>query len=69
MAQCTECGKKLGLFEAGSGDLCSRCVLSFEGQHILEEAVEIIQENRERNADIEAIMLTAETYPEGLKIA
>jgi len=68
LANCTECGKKLGLFEAGSGGLCNQCALGFEGRQIAAEAAEGIQKERERKAEIEAVVLTTETYPEGLKI-
>lgn len=63
MAKCPECGRKLGIFEAGSGGMCNQCALGFEGRQIAEDAAAGIQEKQERNAAIDAIILTTETYP------
>jgi len=68
LANCSECGRKLGLFEAGSGGMCNQCALGFEGRQIAEDAAVGIQIEQERHAEIEAVILTTETCPEGLKI-
>lgn len=68
MAICTDCGRKLGFFEAGSAGLCNQCALGFEGREILEAASIGIQEQQEREAEIDAVMLTTEAYPQGLTI-
>ncbi|WP_442970578.1 YbjQ family protein [Roseovarius sp. D22-M7] len=68
MANCTECGRKLHLFEAGSGGLCTQCARGFERRRELIEAEEVLEQARQREAEAEAIMLTTETYPQGLNI-
>lgn len=68
MAVCSECGKKLGFFEAGAGGLCNSCSLAQEGQRLLLEREPELRVNAERNLAIEAITLTTETYPHGLNI-
>lgn len=65
MAACTDCGRKLGLFDPGSGGLCHGCsarssaLLSMGNETAHEDAAE----RAERDAAIEAIMLTTETAP------
>jgi uncharacterized protein YbjQ (UPF0145 family) len=68
LAICSECGRKLGLFEAGSGGLCNQCALGFEGRQIAEQSAAGIQQEQERNAEIEAVILTTETYPKRFEI-
>src|SRR6056297_1432985 len=60
MAQCKSCGKSLTIFNRSTDDLCTVCLGT---GHIKENSAQ------PRKAEIEAIMLTTETYPEGLKIA
>lgn len=64
MATCSECGRKLGFFEAGSAGLCNQCALGLEGRQMLEEAAAGLQEQSERAASIEAIMVTTEMQPD-----
>ena len=68
MSICTDCGKKLGLFEPGNSGLCNQCYMEEQGQKILRERGDELHAIAERDAAIEAIMLTTEAYPEGLKI-
>ena len=64
MAICSECGRKLGLFEAGSAGLCNQCALGFEGRQILEDAATGLREREEREVEVEAIMVTTEMQPD-----
>ena len=64
MAICSECGRKLGLFEAGSAGLCNQCALGFEERQILEDAATGLGEREEREVEIEAIMVTTEMQPD-----
>lgn len=68
MATCSDCGKKLGFFEAGSGGLCNACALGLEGRQIVAAASADLQRKERRESEIEAIMLTTEAYPQGLTI-
>lgn len=68
MAQCRSCSKKLGMFEAGYSGLCNQCYIEEKGQQILRERGDELHAIAERDAAIQAIMLTTEAYPEGLKI-
>lgn len=80
MAVCETCGKKIGFIERMAGSsLCNECAyisMSPENQakvrSIGAEPPSVrIQQDQQREAAkkaIEAIMLTTETYPEGLKI-
>lgn len=65
MAACTDCGRKLGLFDPGSGGLCHGCStrLSALARMGHEEAQAYTEARAERDAAIEAIMLTTETAP------
>jgi uncharacterized protein YbjQ (UPF0145 family) len=64
MATCTECGRKLGFFEAGSAGICNQCALGFEGRKILEESASTRQAEQARETAIEAIMVTTEMQPD-----
>ena len=64
MANCPKCGKKIGIFEDYDGGVCKNCYHS----SAYEKAEKVHAEHKRRDAAIEAIMLTTETYPEGLKI-
>ena len=64
MANCPKCGKKLGFFEDYDGDLCKNCYHSSAN----EKAEKVEAEHERRNAAIEAVVLTTETYPERMKI-
>ena len=68
MPQCESCGRKLGFFEAGSAGLCNQCDLEERGRQIVRERGPELQAVAEREAAVEAVKLTTETYPEGLKI-
>jgi uncharacterized protein YbjQ (UPF0145 family) len=48
--------------------MCNQCAIGFEGRQIAEYAAAGIQEKQERNAEIEAIILTTETYPKRFEI-
>ena len=74
MARCTNCGKEKGFLEGGKG-LCSECfaMLIAEGHTKTTEEMEAAKEARRmadetRTAEIDAIMLTTEAYPQGLTI-
>ena len=64
MAECKECGKKLGFLEAGSGGMCSQCVyLSTLSPKEVENTLNIQAQITKRSSEIEAIVLTTETAP------
>ena len=65
MANCAECGKKLGFLEAGINGLCTQC--AYLANLSPNEAAEL-HASQEKNAAIESVTLTTETFPEGLKI-
>lgn len=70
MAKCPSCGKKLSFLDPGAGGLCSQCNLEETiGYQIEEKRGPEIRARLEMDAAIEAIVLTTETHPEGLKIA
>ncbi|WP_217810049.1 YbjQ family protein [Salibaculum griseiflavum] len=64
MAKCPSCGKKLGLFDDYEGGVCKACYHAAAE----EKAQHVYAEQNQRDADIDAVTLTTETYPEGLKI-
>ena len=59
LAQCKSCGKTLGLLNKATDDLCNTCLRSGSTER---------KETQQRTAEVEKVMLTTETYPEGLKI-
>lgn len=65
MANCSECGKKFGFFEAGTNGMCTTCLYL---ANISDDEQSAVRENIERNNAIEAVILTTEAYPQGLKI-
>lgn len=74
MARCNACGAPKGMFEGGNG-LCGQCFVAHlaagrgktpEELQAIIEAQKIADETR--NAEIDAIMLTTEAYPQGLTI-
>ena len=74
MARCTSCGKAYGFFEGGGG-LCGNC---YKGKPLMptdrvllekaEKAQQVHERRMQREAEIDAIMLTTEAYPQGLTI-
>ncbi len=68
MAICSSCGAEIGLFKSygPDGSLCKPC--NIKRLKSSPEATVKEQEKQQRSAAIEAIMLTTEAYPEGLKI-
>lgn len=64
MANCPSCGNKLGLFDDYEGGVCKSCYYASAEEQATAKATEQSQ----RNTEIEAVTLTTETYPEGLKI-
>lgn len=75
MAKCSICDKKIGFFDGNQG-LCQDCFVlkigeESKGQNPDEIVKNIVQKRsakHELDSDIEAILLTTETHPEGLKI-
>lgn len=67
MAKCAECGREIGLLNSygPGGSLCKKC----NADRVKGVEAPEMQEKRERKAAVEAIMLTTEAYPEGLRIA
>lgn len=63
MANCAECGKKLGFFDPGLDGLCDNCSLASEGRQMMIQAQEQQIIIDEWDAAIEAILLTTETAP------
>ncbi len=63
MANCAQCGKKLGLFDPGSDGLCGHCNLGVEAGRILTQSHEEQRTFAERDKAIDAILLTTETAP------
>ena len=59
MAQCIDCGKKIGLLDPGYGGRCQECALKYEDQASVKEAAEL----KEFNLEIDSIILTTETAP------
>ena len=68
MANCSECGKRFGFLEAGSGGKCNLCAFSLDGRQITDDAAYEIEAKQKRHIEIDAIMLTTETAP-NLKIS
>jgi len=68
MANCADCGKKLGFFDPGSDGLCTVCSMGVQGREIFEEVTQKHSVSSRLNSEIESILLTTETHPQGLKI-
>lgn len=68
MADCISCGKKLGFFDGDLSNRCSTCVSNkvWPNGHEKQVAQQIMLA---KISEIDAIMLTTEAYPEGLKIS
>nr|WP_288941168.1 heavy metal-binding domain-containing protein [uncultured Roseovarius sp.] len=64
MANCSECGRRLGLLQAGMNGMCPECALGVEGQKMRDT----VEEHAAIKADIDAVLLTTETCPKGLQI-
>lgn len=60
MALCKSCGKSLTLLNKATQDLCNTCLSSGHTQ---------ANSASPRKAEIDAVMLTTEAYPQGLKIS
>ncbi|REC53981.1 YbjQ family protein [Rhodosalinus sediminis] len=67
MAKCAECGREIGLLNSygPGGALCKKC----NAERLKGPDTPAMQEKREREAAVEAVTLTTEAYPEGLKIS
>lgn len=67
MARCAGCGAQIGLLNCygPNGTLCKNCnVIRLRGEDTPKGRAML-----ERSAQIEAVMLTTESYPQGLEIA
>ena len=66
MAKCAECGREIGLLTSygPGGSLCKKC----NADRVKGVETPEMQAKRARKAAVEAIMLTTEAYPEGLRI-
>ena len=66
MADCVECGKRIGFFNNGSNGCCSECTNSamlaamHDGDEIYKEAT---LKEEAKNSAVESILLTTETAP------
>ena len=74
MATCVNCGKEKRFFEGGKG-LCEECYVTtlVDGRVKTPEEIQATSEARRlaaetKQADIDAVMLTTEAYPQGLTI-
>lgn len=65
MATCNGCGAQIGLLNSyGPGSLCARC----NKARLARDETQQQQKKRGREAEIDAIMLTTEAFPQGLTI-
>ncbi len=65
MANCTECGNKLGFFETGSGGLCNACnSVAAIGLSLHQEILEAKQKAEKFDKEIDEILLTTESNPD-----
>ena len=66
MAQCVECGTEIGLLSSygPGGTYCKKC----NKERLADDDGPKAEEIRAKDTAIDAVMLTTETYPEGLKI-
>ena len=71
MATCVYCNKPKGIFEGGEG-LCGSCWkvhrAKLTGREIAQEEQDHVESRHQEHAQIEAVMLTTEAYPQGLTI-
>jgi uncharacterized protein YbjQ (UPF0145 family) len=68
MANCTTCGKKMGILDMGFGGVCSTCYVAANKPAAVEAAKQAHSAHlEEQNAPIHAILLTTESAP-NLKI-
>lgn len=63
MATCSECGKKLGWLQPGSGGLCNQCRVGVQDRQAWEETQAYVEQAIEFEEEIDAILLTTETAP------
>ena len=71
MAVCSSCGEKLGWFDPNSGGLCNDCSMVDDQRQkavALQERQDKTATDNRHKAEIEAVVLTTESHPEGLKI-
>ena len=72
MAICSLCEKRLGLLDAGVDGLCTKChtlrTLDEIQRNMTSEEQEAVERKINQDAEIEAVMLTTEAYPQGLTI-
>lgn len=64
LAICADCGKKIGFTQVRDGGVCPECFKARKRG----ETTPQIEAHQQLDADIQAVMLTTETYSEGLKI-
>lgn len=63
MASCRICGRKLGFLDPGSDGRCSSCALAEDNQAQFSSHVTAKAEEFQREAEIEAILVTTEMQP------
>lgn len=65
--KCVECGKKLGMFDPASGEHCASCLAKPEVQSALRQKEDLSRQKANmQRAEIEAVLLTTETFPQNL---
>lgn len=73
MAKCSICDKKIGFFDGSpTSNICEACFDGVKAKRLVEKAAkesEAQQKESARSAAVDAVLLTTETHPEGLKIA
>lgn len=70
MANCTDCGKKLGFMSLADGGRCTDCYVEYLKVYKVEQAAQVIAAEEEKaklEAALERMVLTTETAP-GLNI-
>jgi uncharacterized protein YbjQ (UPF0145 family) len=67
MADCIDCGKKIGFLNRGDFGRCSDCTIAYGEKHGAEENAHRIESARQLDVLIQAVQLTTETAP-NLKI-
>jgi uncharacterized protein YbjQ (UPF0145 family) len=71
MAQCKSCGARYGIFDGGGQGLCAECYVHQVIGKGVEVSGQVATHDAEREAwesAVNAIMLTTEAYPQGLRI-
>ena len=63
MAECSECGKKLGWLDPGSDGLCGDCTLSIIGKQMIDATIQQEETLQAHNEATSRIMLTTESNP------